>query len=1043
MRPAYGKIILLFLFLAVTFSLFFRNIIAPSEKVYSESFHVGAERTSISFDAPYRCAYLIKFMIPADSVAQVINNFEAFINDNVIQIAGVDKLDHVIRLSVLIKAKECKPKGNVIRLSSWPKTIQISITNCKKIYARYGVIYFGNFYLFFGKEDNLAGYKLLKSMLFGMLLAFAWVFSSVVFSRLLWCDFSRVFRLEILFPVLLLFVWGGQRCALYQYGYPFMAGGAVAAVLLGGIFVTIKIVEVCVMGQERFRLVVRSVEKMMYTHEKRYQLSRVVLWVLIVSYFSVFFSLQAMRHSGFFPSMDLNGIVQLVYNAMCGRIWETQVADYAVGTYLRYHLQPVYLLVVPAYYFIRSNLVFYFIQTAVIALGALPIYWIASEKMRNKGYGVMFSFVYLVYPSVHNCTMYGFHFEELTIGLAPFAFYALIKHKRVLFVLLCLLMMMVKENIAAMVCMFGVYAFFRGERIVGVFVALVSAVWFYLCIYVIIPNFTPPGDITYSHSFFSNLVGTKDSSFQTVLINMMGLITSILSDPFKATFLFHLIAPLAFLPLLAPDVLIIALPIFAQLLFSGYVRFHSISIFYQSAVLPFVLIAAIYGFQRLVAIKGFVEKKFLKGRCVLSNVFLGGALLCSVFGFGLKNVMPPCAPGYFNKEVYVISPRDVFIKKYFDRISAESSAAVPLMYYEYLSGRRHEYPIYPDCIKKFMPDVVIVNSFICRPAYGEYRYNVDTIRYLEGSKKYMPVLKAYGFYIYENRDAHNKTGMSVFDFNNFQRIDSGAQRECVYDGFIELAEDGEYDLRVYISDNVVQQTTENKGYDSFEYLPGFKDVAELAQSFTPPSDTISSIWIYVRRLGSPTLSLSLREDIGGTPGDKDIVKVCGKKGDGIQCKYGWMRFDLGPIELDRSRRHWIVLSAEGDGYTSRYDIAAFNKEMKGEGYNERVLYRYYDSYGEWKNPYPRSGKTDDEEGNNIDGIVYRLVKNCPGIERLDIRVDGEFVLSKVVSMQKMPDNGQKAFYFSGMHLKKGVHRVSVSAQNDYQLEYVEFLRKEE
>jgi uncharacterized membrane protein len=1040
-RAVTQKHFVLFILLAACCSIFLRYLVVPDYKLHSAEYTLGAGVDSMAFNLPRECAYTLKLTVPAANIADVINRFTGLINGDVLDIRDVSKVGGGVRLTVFLAARDVRMTRNVLTVSPWNESIKMTIANNKKIYVRWGKIYIGDFYLFSDKNDNTTGYPLYRSLFVGVLVSLAWILSSVCITIIFWCDPGRV--CFMLFNVVwsLFAVIAFQRIALSQYGYPFMIGAKFAVVSTGIVYALSQIAVIFVFGRGRLLLVMRMARRTLSVYERRYQLSRSLVWLFVMVYIGVFFSLQVIRHYGFFPSMDLNCVVQLVYNALDGRIWETQYGDGSVGTYLRYHFQPIDILFVPLYYLARSSLVFYFVQTAVIAAGAVPVYYIASEVLRSKGFGVLFSLLYLLYPSVHNCTMYGFHFEELTIGAALFAFYALMTRKRFLFVLLCFLMLLIKENIAALVCMLGVYAFFKGERLIGACVAFLAAAWFCLCVFVVIPYYTPAGQITYSHSFFSNLVGTGDAVIKNMFINATVLVRSLFSDPFKATFLFHLFAPFVFLPLLAPDVLLVALPIFAQLLLSGYVRFYDITIFYQSAIVPCLVVAAIVGFRRFLSAKDFLCKKCLKGGYAIPHAIFGALMLFSMIAFGVKNLMPQHAPGYFTAGVYRISPRDVFIKKYLDRIPAESSAAVPMMQYEYLSGRRLQYANSPLNVKRHMPDIVLVNTYICWPSYGEYRHNAETVTFLEQSEEYVPVVKAHGFNVFEKRDAQYKTGVSVHDFNSIRRKDPQEPGACIYEGPVELTQDGEYDVSIYVSDDVIVKTTEDRGYDSFEYLPGFKDVAEIAQSFTPPAGAINSIWVYVRRLGSPALSLSLREDVGGKPADTDILTVCRKKGAGMQCKYGWLSFDLGLIKLDQSRKYWLVLSADGDGYASRYDIAAFNKDMKGAGYADKVLYRYYDTYGEWKNPYPRSGKTDDDEGNNIDGIVFRMVKAHPGIERLDIRIDGQPVSPRVASVEHVPGSNDRVFCFRGVHLTKGVHQAAISAGDDFQLETLEIMKK--
>jgi len=1033
---------LLFLFLAVFLSLALRYLVVPADKLYEKEFRIPPRQSSLVFDVPYRCACVIKIVVPAEKISEVINSFEAFINGDVVRLTDVCKQDGSGKLSFLLNAQEIRLTGNELTVSPSDKMVKVSVSNNKKIYARYGSFYIGDFHLFFDSHDDPTGYDLPRALCWGVMAALVWILVTAFIVKTFWCDPRGTCIMQFVVLAGLFVLVAAQRIALYRFGYPFLIGGKCALMCGLSLFCALQAGTIFLFGYARFVQLLRALRKTLQEYDARYRLSIKLVWCFAVVYVGVFFSLQTVRHLGFFPSMDLNGIVQLVYNAMQGRIWETQYGDFQVGTYLRFHLQPVDLLFVPLYFLVRSNLVFYFVQTVVIAVGALPVYLIASEKLRSNWLGVLFSLLYLLYPSVQNCTMYGFHFEELTIGVFLFAFYALERHKQVLFVLLCLLMMFIKENIAALVCICGVYAFFRGARIAGIAVALLAAAWFYTCIFVIIPHYTPPGAMTYSHSFFSGLGTNAGEVAKTVCMNVFVYARSLYADQFKWNFLLHLFAPLAFLPILAPDILIIASPIFAQLLLSNYVRFHDITTSYQSSVLPCMIIAAIFGFRRLLALKDCLLRVLHIPTSPAHSFVLGGVVLLCASTYCVKNIIPPSTPPYFVSGVYSISPRDVFIKKYLDRISPESSVAVPMVLNEYLAGRRYVCSLNPETIRKFVPDIVVVNSHVCWPAYAEYKYNQQLLKDLADSERYQPCLEAKGYHIFERKDAPYKTGIAVYDHLGFERIVSKQPDGYGYRRGIPINADGLYDMRVQIGSVLIKQTTEQGGYDSFECLPGFKDLEFIAQRFMPPSGRVDAVDIYARRIGNPLLWLSIREDRNGKPADRDIIRISARKAGGVLFKYDWLRFNTGPLELDPQRPYWLILSAVGDGHKNRYDIASFSEGIKGDAYAGKVFYQYGNDPGEWHAPYVRNHQHEDEEGNDIAGIMYRVITRIPVNEKISIAIDGRAIAPKVSSIKKSPHDGTFAYECEGVLLVKGLREVSVSSRDDFQLESVEFVRNE-
>jgi len=1034
------NVVLAYVAYAVIFCAAFRYLVAPAGSLHSVDVDLAPGQTSLTLDLPSAYLYMLKVTVPAGKISEVIEKGGVFFNGELISLCDVNRIDGGTRLNAVVRPDALKPSGNILTLPSYDRSVHVSVSNYKKIYARYENMYFGDAFLLYGGGGRPAGFDPLFSLTIGFLLSFIWVFTAHALAAGFWCDHAKAYRANLLLAAFLSLLAIAQQVALRIFGYHVVTNVGTYAVVLLVLFSLLAVVEMFVLGRERARHIGAVIVRRAAYYDDRYAIGGMAVWAMIIAYIGLFSWLQYVRHRAFFPSMDLNSIVQLTHNAMQGRVWEMQDGAHQLVSYLCFHLQPVYLLFVPLYALFRSNLIFYFVQTAVIAFGALPAYWISAKALRNRGYGVLFAMVYLLYPSIHNCTMYGFHFEELSIGIGMFAFWALYERKRVMFVAMCLLLMSLKENIAAVAFMLGVFALIRREWITGIFVAAVSAAWFYLCLFVIIPHYSSPGQMTYSQSFFSSLGGSENEIVRNVFVNAKDIAAGIAANQAKMHFLWCLFAPLFFLPALAPDILMIAAPIFGQLLLSHYARFHDITIFYQSSLLPFMFIAAVFGFARLCVVIDWLSFRIARTTYRFPGLLIGAAVLASVVGFAVRNIMPANVPWYFVGGVYSISHRDDFIRTYLDRIPAESSAAVPLMHYEYLSGRRYVYNLSVKNIDTFKPDIVFINAYICWPMYGEYRYNQEIVDYLTQLPDYRLILNAEGYFIFERKDAMFPAGMIVRDFHHFGKTGDVIGGECSYAGYVDSVADGMYDLSLKVSPEVIVLTTDERGYDSFEYLPGFKDVDCIAQSFTAPDGQVSAVDIYARRVGTPALSLVIREDVNGKPSDKDIVSVRGKAAAGTLFKFDWRRFDVSSVRLEPNKKYWLLLKGEGDGSRNRYDIAAFSRKLKGEGYADRALYRYAGNPGEWREPYPRNPQVEDEQGHPVDGIMFRLISTVPENEHIELKIDGKPAFAKMITMKKGARDNTSTFLYQGISLSAGDHEIVASGPAPFQLEYIEVLK---
>ncbi|MFC2149410.1 DUF2079 domain-containing protein [Candidatus Auribacterota bacterium] len=1029
------KMFILGLICAIIFTFAAAYCVVSPENLYEKEYYFGKGPRSVDVDVPLKDSYSFKFRAFEADPAKIKDAFSAYINGNALVFSKIDSRDDYVRFHAEAGADDVKAGVNEISFSATPSRVALTVENHKKTCLRDDWIYIGDFYLMTSSGNWSSGYPLSLSIIIGVILAFVWMGTSIILSKAFYYSAAKVYRLNLVMLIFIAFLLFGLKLSFYFAHFPIALGLNFAVPLFIILFLAVKGCEVLFFGRSGVDLRFAKTAVWMKDVENRSHLGIVIVSVMAIVYTAVFFTLQVLRHRGFMPSMDTNGMIQLAYNMVCGRFWECQGGGFQLDTYLRYHLQPVLYLLVPLYALFKSNLVFYFVQTAVIASGAFPVYWIAREKLKNKGYAVIFSAAYLLYPSIHNCTMYGFHLEEFSIGLGLFAFYFLMKKKRLLFVICCLLLMSLKENIAAISFMLGIYAFIKGERKVGILVAVLSALWFYLSVFVIIPHYTPGEGITYSESFFRNIGWRRDAGLAGVAGNIYAVVRSTFDSPLKAHFLYHLFAPFVFIPFIAPDILFLAAPVFAQLLISGYVRFHDITIHYQGALLPFIVIAAIYGFKRISALKDHIAVK-LSGRSSpwFERILIIILLFSTVF-FALKNLAPAHRPNYFVPGVFSLNNRDDLIKEYLDAIPPEVSAAVPMKYYEYLAGRRLQYYIFPEVVKKFNPDIVLLDTRICWPSYAEYRYNDDVLRYLENSALYRCRLNREGMYIYEKKGSPRLMKKSGFDSTFFSK-NKDQTGGCNFDGSVDIPESGKYQVVIKVSSEPVLYTSEQNGYDSFENLPNHRGVIDVAQSFTAPESPLRRIELLARRLGDPRLKLSIRKDTGGIPSGDELFSVTAPAGEGTLYKFSWIGFNVSPVRFVPGEKYWIVMTAEGDRSHNKYEIAAFNKAMKKDYYDQ--VYCRYDKYpDQWKEPYIRDVKSDYELGNSIDGFVLRLI----GPESKKVSYDVNIGRKKAASGSVSGNQKGSVRVIDDLDLPEGPVSVNITGNGNFSLESVEFIKE--
>jgi hypothetical protein len=104
-------------------------------------------------------------------------------------------------------------------------------------------------------------------------------------------------------------------------------------------------------------------------------------WGFILLYIVTFTWLAILRHASFNSSgFDLGIYDQVVWNTLHGRPFFYTTTGQPL-LHLSNHASPILLLVAPFYLLYSGPEMLLFLQTAAIGLGALPLFWLAREKL--------------------------------------------------------------------------------------------------------------------------------------------------------------------------------------------------------------------------------------------------------------------------------------------------------------------------------------------------------------------------------------------------------------------------------------------------------------------------------------------------------------------------------------------------------------------------------------------------------------------------------------------------------------------------------------
>jgi uncharacterized membrane protein len=368
--------------------------------------------------------------------------------------------------------------------------------------------------------------------------------------------------------------------------------------------------------------------------------AKIFLWVLIAIYVLFFSYLSSANHDYFLTNaFDLGIFDYAAWNNLHGNFFPGLLID--KPSLFAIHFQPILLPLGLVYLIWDDAKALLLIQSLVLALGALPLYWLGRQQL-NSWAGLVFAAVYLLFPALQGANLFEFHPVTLAVGILPFAYWYLRQGNFGLFVLFSLLAAACQEDIFLIVGMLGFYLFITQRDWRGLLVGLGGFAGFLFLSMVFIPSFSG-GETHFGLHRYQALGRTIPEVLQTLLTRPAFIWQYIWSDPDKARYLTHLLAPVAYLSLLDPLTLLIAAPTVAINLLSNLPTTYALDRFHYSAVLvPFVVASAINGTAFLVNLvhgkRGF-SKSFL---CAILTTMI----LIVTLGYQLKFGHTPLAFGF-------------------------------------------------------------------------------------------------------------------------------------------------------------------------------------------------------------------------------------------------------------------------------------------------------------------------------------------------------------------------------------------------------------
>jgi uncharacterized membrane protein len=359
----------------------------------------------------------------------------------------------------------------------------------------------------------------------------------------------------------------------------------------------------------------------------------VLVWLFIVAYILFFSAYTTQKHLALRTyAADLSYFDQPMWNTLHGRFMERTLQDRQVPR-MTDHFEPI-LVPLSALFLIWDDVrVLLILQAVALALGALPVYWIAREAFSRvwgpdrpheppaEWLALAFALVYLLFPAQQAANLADFHADPLLVAPLLFAFWFASQGRFVWMWVWAIVALAAKENLPTVTFMLGILLVLSDEGfrnalrqrrtdqrgqpqpalrkpwVHGVVLMGVSLAWLYIAMFQIVGpvarQFYGTAGPVYLSSRFGESVGGTISPLRDF--------ASRVGEAPRVAYLTGLFASVGWLALLAPEYLLLGLPVLVANMISMYPGQYSGEQHYSAPLVPAFTIAAIYGAQRLAA----------------------------------------------------------------------------------------------------------------------------------------------------------------------------------------------------------------------------------------------------------------------------------------------------------------------------------------------------------------------------------------------------------------------------------------------------------
>lgn len=330
---------------------------------------------------------------------------------------------------------------------------------------------------------------------------------------------------------------------------------------------------------------------------------------IILFFGAVYCSISIYNHYNFRTfAFDLGIKNQVLWDYAHGRMNYNTIMPELNGkvNVLANHFEPILFLFAPLYYLFGSYTLL-LVQIAFILIGGYGAYKYIAEISGDRIFAALGMSMFYATWGIFGALSFDFHTNVLAAVMVPWLFFAIQRKKHVIWILVLLLILLCKENVALWMVFvgFGIFLHWikdKKRRNFGLFTALISAVYFVVVMQYAMPYFAD-GKLPYLHFKYAALGSSWTEALQTVFTRPMYTFRLLFENHLpggdvafndKAKWQLHTFVFLSggiFL-LFKPQFLVMLIPVFAQKMFSDDAVKWSVFQQYSIEFVPVIILAA-------------------------------------------------------------------------------------------------------------------------------------------------------------------------------------------------------------------------------------------------------------------------------------------------------------------------------------------------------------------------------------------------------------------------------------------------------------------